>query len=223
MVDLSNCILNRKSVRAYKETPVPKQLLTKILDEARRSPSCANTQPWEFAVFGGQIMEEMRKAYQERFLSGVPPTPEIPYPFMAWPEPYRSRRLALSRKQYLFLGIDPNNGEQVQKHGLKGYSFFGAPNGIILYVDNTLPAWSILDVGMVLQTILLLAHNYGLGCCPQVQMIVYPDIIRRLMNIPPSKKIVVGVAIGYPNEDDIINKYVSDRLALDEMVTWHGI
>lgn len=204
-MDLTNCILTRRSVRAYKAPPVPKELLTKILDEARRSPSCANTQPWEFAVFGGQVMEEMRKASRERFLSGAAPNPEIPYPFMAWPEPYRSRRLALSRKQYLFLGIEPDNSEQVQLFWLRGYSFFGAPNGIIIYIADTLPAWSILDVGIVLQTILILAHDYGLGCCAQLQMVVYPDIIRRLMDIPPSKKIVIGVSIGYPDKDDIIN------------------
>ena len=222
-MDLKNCILTRKSVRAYKAAPVPKELLARILDEARRSPSCANTQPWEFAVFGGQTMEEMRKAYRERFLSGIAPNPEIPYPFMAWPEPFRSRRMALSRKQYFHLGIDPDNSEQVKQHGLRGFGFFGAPNGIIIYFSDTLPAWSILDVGIVLQTILLLAHNYGLGCCPQVQMVAYPDIIRRLMNIPSSKKIVVGVSIGYPDEEDIINKGVTDRLALDDMVTWHDI
>lgn len=222
-MDLTNCISTRKSVRAYKTTPVPKELLTRILDEARRAPSCANTQPWEFAVFGGQVMEEMRKAYQKRFLSDVSPHPEIPYPFMAWPEPYRSRRLELSRKQHLFLGIDSENKEQVKQFWLRGYNFFGAPNGIIIYIADSLPAWSILDVGLILQTILLLAHNYGLGCCVQLQMVVYPDIIRRLMNIPPSKKIVVGMSIGYPEEDDINNKFVSDRLTLDEMVTWFGI
>ena len=222
-MDLTNCISTRKSVRAYKATAVPKELLTRILDEARRAPSCANTQPWEFAVFGGQVMEEMRKAYRERFLSGVSPNPEIPYPFMAWPEPFRSRRMALSKKQYLLLGIDADNTEQVKQHSLRGFGFFGAPNGIIIYFSDALPAWSILDVGIVLQTILLLAHNYGLGCCPQVQMVAYPDIIRGLMNIPPSKRIVVGVSIGYPDEEDIINWGVTDRLDLDDMVTWFGI
>jgi len=222
-MDVANGVLTRKSVRAYKATPVPKELLTRILDESRRSPSCANTQPWEFAVFGGRIMEEMRRTYQERFLSGVAPNPEIPYPFMAWPEPFRSRRLALSRKQYLLLGIDPENKEQVKQYSLRGFGFFGAPNGIIIYLSDNLPAWSVLDVGIVLQTILLLAHSYGLGCCPQVQMVVYPDIIRRLMTIPSSKKIVVGVSIGYPDEEDVINKGVTDRLPLDDMVTWHGI
>jgi nitroreductase len=222
-VELMECILTRKSIRAYKPTPVPKELLARILNEAKWSPSCANTQPWEFAVFGGAVMEEMRRAYRERFLSGAPPNPEIPYPFMAWPEPYRSRRLELSRKQYLLLGIDPKNKEQVQQFWLRGYSFFGAPDGIILYIADTLPTWSILDVGIILQSILLLAHHYGLGCCAQLQMIVYPDIIRRLLNIPSGKKIVIGVAIGYPDGEDLINKGASDRLTLDEMVTWHGI
>lgn len=222
-MELTECILTRKSIRAYKATPVPKELVIRILDEARRSPSCANTQPWEFAVFGGQVMEEMRKAFQERFLSGVPPNPEVPYPFRGWPEPYLSRHLELSRSHYHFLGIDSKNEKQVQQFWLRGFGFFGAPNGILIYIADTLPTWSILDVGIVLQTIHLLAHNYGLGCCIQLQMVVYPDIIRRLMDIPPSKRIVIGVSIGYPDEDEIINQYVSDRLALDEMVTWHGI
>lgn len=59
-MDTVECILTRKSVRAYKPRPVPKELLMKILDQAKRSPSCANTQPWEFAVFGGPVMVEMR-------------------------------------------------------------------------------------------------------------------------------------------------------------------
>jgi nitroreductase len=222
-MDLTECILTRKSIRAYKDTPVPKELILKILDEARRAPSSANTQPWEFAVFGGRVMEEMRRAYQERFLSGGKPNPDFPYPFMAWPEPYLSRRMALSRKQQLFIGIDSKNEAQVQQFWLRGYGFFGAPNGIIIYIGSVLPTWSLLDVGLVLQTIVLLARHYGLGTCIQLQMIVYPDIIRRLMDIPSSKKIVIGLSIGYPDEDQIINKCVSERLPLDEMVTWHGM
>ena len=222
-MDAAECVLTRKSVRAYKAKPVPRELLTKILDEAKRSPSCANTQPWEFNVFGGEVMEETRNAYRERFLSGGEAKPEIPYPFNAWPEPYFSRRMTLSRNQHKLLGIDSNNEEQVQQFWLKGYSFFGAPNGIIICISNNLPTWSVLDVGIILQSILLLAHNHGLGCCAQLQMVAYPDIIRKLMNIPASKKIVIGLSIGYPDGDDIINTSVTERLTLDEMVTWHGI
>ena len=222
-MDLTDCVLTRKSIRAYKATPVPRELLARILDEARRSPSCANTQPWEFAVFGGAVMEEMRAAYRERFLTGASANPEIPYPFMAWPEPYRSRRMELSKTQYEFLGIDPDDSKKAQEFWLKGFTFFGAPNGIIISIADTLPAWSILDVGLVLQTIMLLAHNYGLGSCAQLQMVAYPDIIRRLIKIPSSKKIVVGLSIGYPDAEDAMNKFVSGRVPLDEIVTWYGM
>lgn len=226
-MDVVKCVLGRKSIRAFKPNPVPKELLARILDEARRCTSAANTQPWEFAVFGGQVMEEMRKAYRERFLSKVAPNPDRPYDPSVWPEPYRSRREETGRRLYLPMGMERDERELRRQFYLRGYTFFGAPNGIIIYIDsallNPLLAWPILDVGGVLQTVLLLAHNYGLGGCVQAQMVSYPDVIRSLMNIPSSKKIVIGVSIGYPEEDDAINKYVSERAPLEEMVTWHGV
>jgi nitroreductase len=222
-MDLRECVESRRSVRAFKSQPVPKEVLAKILDEARRSPSCANTQPWEFTVFGGQKMEEIRRACKERFLSKAEPNPDIPYPFMEWPEPYRSRRMSLSRGLHELLKIDSNDPEQMQEHGAQGFSFFGAPHGIVICIDNCLPTWSILDVGIMLQTILLLAHDNGLGCCAQLQMVAHPDILRKWLDIPMSKKIVIGISLGYPDEQDVINKHVSERLPLDQMVTWHGM
>lgn len=222
-MDTSSCIGTRKCIRAFKAIPVPKEVLTRVLYEARRSPSCANTQPWKFAVFGGQKMEEIRGAYKERFLSGASPNPDIPYPFMEWPEPYLSRRLSLSREQHRLIGIDSNNPDQMREHSLRGFTFFGAPQGIIIYIDNVLPTWSIFDVGIMLQTIILLAHDSHIGCCPQLQMVVYPDILRTCLEIPLSKKIVIGIALGYPDEDAAINRYVSTRIPLEEMVTWYGI
>ena len=226
-MDLTKCVLTRKAIRAFKTTPVPKELLSRILNEARRCPSASNTQPWEFVVFGGRVMEEMRKAYRERFLSGAKPNPDRPSDPGALPQPYRSRREEVARFHHLLAGIDPDNEEQVKEYTLGGFSFFGAPNGIIVYIDNSLLGplmpFPVFDIGGVVQTIVLLAHNYGLGCCIQGQMVNYPDIIRRLMNIPTSKKMVVGISIGYPNMDDAINKGMTERVPLDDIVTWHGI
>lgn len=223
-MDLAECVLTRKVTRAYKPTPIPKELLTQILDEARNCASAENTQPWEFAVFGGQVMGEMRKANQEHFLAGVNPYPEIPYEASMWPEHYLPRIRGCGRPSLLsILGIDPEDEATRRQLWIKGLGFWGAPNGIVIYIDHSLPTLSIIDVGGVLQTILLLAHNYGLGCCPQEAMVFYPDIVRKLLNIPSSKLIVIGLAIGYPDEDAIINKCKVGRLPLEEMVTWHGI
>jgi len=153
-------------------------------------------------------MEEMRKVYRELFLSRVKPTPDRPSDPEALPEPYRSRREEIVKHHHLSVGIDHNNKEQAKQYTLRGLSFFGATNGIIIYTDSSLMSPSmpfpIFDIGGVVQTIALLAHNYGLGCCIQGQMVNYPDIIRQLMNIPASKTIVVGLSIGYPDMDVFI-------------------
>ena len=227
-MDLTECILTRKSIRAYKATPVPKEILTRIMDEARRCTSCANTQPWEIAVIGGQAMEELKKAQTESFLSGVMPNPDISYPSASsttWPEPYHSRRVVLSRQMRIKAGIDHDDKKQNREYSLKGYTFYGAPNGIIIYIDSSLSEWTIMDVGSFLETILLLAHNYGLGCCPLLQAVSWPDNIRRVLHIPDSKMIVVGLCIGYPDEDDITvsGKHMTDRIPVAEIVTWHGV
>lgn len=220
-MELVKAIMKRKSIRYFKPHPVSKALLSNILEQATRASSCANTQPWEFAVFGGEVIKKMRKAYLERFESGVEPSPDIPE--QKWPEPYFSRRRDSSKKLRIAYGIDPEDEKQLRQWTLRGYSFFQAPNGIVIYIDKELGPWSILDVGSVLMAIQLLAHNYGLGCCVQMQMIRWPDIIRELINIPDSKKIVIGIAIGYPDREDIMRRYTSERVPVEEVVTWHGI
>jgi nitroreductase len=223
-MEVTECILTRKAIRAFKPTPVPKELLTRILNEARRCPSASNTQPWEFAVFGGKVMEEMRKAYRECFLAGAKPDPDRPSAAAGLPEPYRSRREQVSRLHHILVGINHDDPEQVRQYDLRAHSFFGAPNGIIVYIDGSMSdhPFPIFDAGAVTQTIVLLAHSYGLGCCIQGQMVNYPDIIRRLMAIPTSKKMVVGISIGYPDMGDTINKGMTERVALTEIVSWHG-
>lgn len=224
LMDLVDCVLTRGVTRAYKPTPVPKELLTKILGAARNCASAGNTQPWEFAIFGGQVMEEMRKANQERHLAGAPPNSEIPHGPRIWSESFLARIMGRGEPTLLStLGIDPNDVEARQQLWLKGIGFWGAPNGIVIYVEQNLPTLSMVDAGGVLQTILLLAHNYGLGCCPSMQMVSYPDIVRKFLSIPSSKMIVIGLCIGYADDDHPANKFKSFRLPLEEMVTWHGI
>ena len=43
-------IMNRKSIRRYKNDPIPEEVLTRILEAARWAPSGKNLQPWRFIV-----------------------------------------------------------------------------------------------------------------------------------------------------------------------------
>jgi hypothetical protein len=43
--------------------------------------------------------------------------------------------------------------------------------------------------------------HYGLGTCIQDQGVMYPEVLRKLCNIPETKQIIIAIAIGYPNWD----------------------
>jgi len=100
--------------------------------------------------------------------------------------------------------------------------FFHAPNGIIMYMDASLGQWSLVDVGLALENLMLAAWHYGVGTCALAAAVWYPDVLRSLLNIPPSKRIVVGLALGYPDFSSPAMKFRSDREPLETLVTWHG-
>jgi len=112
---------------------------------------------------------------------------------------------------------------------LQGQNFFEAPCVIYLCIDwsfysqsDNLNAWAVLDCGLVAENIMLLATGYGLGTIPQMQAVIYPDVLRNVLAIPDSKFIVLGIAIGYPDWDDPINQFRSEREKLEKVSTWYG-
>jgi nitroreductase len=112
---------------------------------------------------------------------------------------------------------------------LQGLRVFEAPCVIYLLFDrslyqqgDTLNIWPLFDCGLVAENIMLLATKYGLGTIPQIQAVVYPDVLRKVLGIPDSKVIVLGIAIGYPDWDDPVNQLRSEREPLDSVSAWHG-
>jgi nitroreductase len=69
---------------------------------------------------------------------------------------------------------------------------------------------------------MLLAPGYGLGTIPEIQAVLYPDVLRKTLEIPDSKLIVLGIAIGYPDWDEPVNQLRSEREPLDTVTTWYG-
>ena len=69
-MDALECIRTRKSIRAFKPEPVPKEVLTEVIATAGRSPSYKNSQPWEVAVLSGAKKEALSAHVIELFESG---------------------------------------------------------------------------------------------------------------------------------------------------------
>jgi len=225
-MEIVEAINRRKSIRAYKSDPVPREILKEIMELALRAPSWANTQPWEFAVVTGKELEEIRRAFVEK--AEEEPNPDIPRP-REFPEPYDTRRRALGRKALELKGIGREDKEKRRWWLLQGLRLFEAPGAIYICIDHSfyrqgdgLNIWPVFDWGLGAENIMLLATKYGLGTIPQIQAVVYPDVLRKVLGIPDSKLIVLGIAVGYPDWHDPVNQLRSEREPLDNVSTWYG-
>lgn len=219
-MEISEAIDQRRSVRAFKPDLVSQDILRQILQEALRAPSWANTQPWEFAVATGAPLEEIRKKFLEK--SSTSPSPDIQRP-PEFPERYVARIRVLDRQNRLFTPKD------WESRKVQNFRHYGAPAVIYLltgrefyYQSKGLNVWALYDCGAVVQNIALLATKYGLGTIIQAQAAAYPDVLREVLKIPESKIVLLGIAIGYPDWENPINQFRTEREPLESIASWHG-
>jgi nitroreductase len=220
-MDVIEAIKSRHSVRAFKPDPVPREILEDLLTVSLRSPSWANTQTWEFSVVGGPVMKELRDALAARAFAQDDRTPAIAYP--EWTSPFKERRRENGIRLYQALNIGREDEDKKLQWFVDMYRFFDAPNAIYIYTDAGLSEWTIMNVGIIAQTISLAAPAYGLGTVMLAAGINYPDEVRRVLNLPESKQLWIALAIGYPDPDSTVNRFRSNRAPLQEICTWHGI
>ncbi|HUT68980.1 MAG TPA: nitroreductase [Dehalococcoidales bacterium] len=220
-MDVVDAIRERKAFRAFKSDPVPLDILKKIMEQALRAPSWANTQPWEFAVATGKKLKEIQEGFVKKGMQE--PYSEVARPY-EYPEPYMSRIRALAPKDRKEM-----TKEEMEARTLNNFRHYGASTCIYLLVGKPIfqqsrgiNVWSLYDCGSAVQNIMLLATNYGLGTVAQAQAVIYPDIIRKVLGIPEDKLIALGIAIGYPDLDNPINKGRTAREPLDKVVKFYG-
>jgi nitroreductase len=100
--------------------------------------------------------------------------------------------------------------------------FFEAPHGVITFMDSSLGEWSILDIGLAVENLMIAAWHYGVGTCALSAGVIYPDLLHNLLNIPESKRIILAVAVGYPDLSSPKATFRADREPMENLVTWHG-
>lgn len=92
-MDLLRALRTRKSIRAFNPDPVPRSLITQVLEAARWSPSWGNTQPWELVVAGGGGVKRLTADLVAAFAGKAPHNPDVPMP-AAFPDDYQHRFMA---------------------------------------------------------------------------------------------------------------------------------
>ena len=214
----------RKSIRDYKADAVPPSVIKEILEISCRAPSSVNSQPWEFVVLVGDVLDRIRKDNIEKLSRGENSNPDLILPSMPRDGVYRRRQVDLAKQLFKLMDIAREDKEKRFEWIARGFKFFNAPAAIILLCDKALPeVGALLDIGAIMQTICLTAMEFGLGTCIADQGIQYPEIIRRHANVPETKSMLISIAIGYPNLSFPANQIETPREAAENITSWYGI
>lgn len=216
-MDVIQALESRRTVRAFLPEPVPGKTLRAIIQAALRCPSWANTQPWEIYVAGGNTLNRIRREFVERTHRDVPMQLDLAFP-EKWPLVCRQRTRALTAGRADVLGVAPDEPGFHQDFLESNRRFFEAPSVVYLCLDRCLTPWSIFDLGMMTQSILLAAQDYGVESAVAVNLVCYPDVIRNELGIPEELLVVIGVALGYADRSDPADGFRSARRPFAEAV-----
>lgn len=210
-MNIIEAITARHSTRAFLSRPVEKGKLDAVLAAAVRTPSWANTQPWEIFVVAGDTLARIRDGYRQKYAEKAAAAPETPRP-TEWPD------VAENRIRQLQPHMARDCGDAVEQFVALNQTMFNAPVVVYICMDKALSEWSLYDIGAYSQSFMLAAFELGLATIPAITLTLYPDILRRELAIPDNLKITIGIAVGYADKEHGINKFVSARSPLEETI-----
>jgi nitroreductase len=219
-MNVSEAVASRKTIRAFKPDPVPRAVVEEILTKALRAPSGGNLQPWRVYMLMGEAREKFLGLVEEaRQVSPMGEKGE----YNVYPpditEPYRTRRFAVGEQLYATIKIAREDKPGRIRQFQKNYQFFGAPVGLFFTMDRQMQQGQWADLGMFMQTIMLLAREYGLHTCAQEAWSGWSRIIREFFSVPQNEMIFCGLALGYADDGAPINTMVSERAPLSDFLT----
>lgn len=221
-VNVHDAVLSRHSCRSFTQRPVGTATLRELLDTARFAPSGGNLQPWMVHVLTGDSMLRFRAQLTPKLqadpLAGAAEYNVYP-PQMK--EPYRSRRQKSGEDMYGHISVRREDTAARRRQFACNFDFFGAPAAMFFFVDRSMgsPQWS--DLGMFIQSIMLLARERGLETCAQESWAIWHKEVTEFFSVEPALMLFCGMAIGFGDYDAPINRLRTERAAVDEFAVFH--
>ena len=216
-MNVTDAVVARRSIRSFLDTPVSDDLLRELLTKAARAPSGGNVQPWQIQVINGARMQVFLQHMASQEVRENPAYKIYPREL---PSPYRDSRFKVGEDMYGLLGIPREDKAARFAHLARNFEFFGAPAAFFCLIEKTMgpPQWS--DLGMFLQTFMLLAQEAGIDTCAQEAWATRPNAVTSFLQTPDSLMLFCGMAIGYRDPNAPVNTLVSDRMPLETWATW---
>lgn len=222
--DVAGCVSSvmraRRSVRAFKPQPLPRELVQEILEDAACAPSGANIQPWLVHVVSGAVKDELTHALVDAFRAGKAAAPEhFPAPL---PDVFHTRLLDFGARYYGSLGIDRDDTPARMRQTERNFSFFGAPVGLIFSIDRRLKPHSWIDLGLFAQSVMIAAKARGLDTCPQVAFAPLHDTVASHLRMPQDELTAFGMSMGYGDPTAPVNQAGMPRERSDGFARFLG-
>lgn len=218
---VTDAMMSRITVRDFLDKAVPTDVLHSIFETARYTPSGGNLQPWRIHVMTGEVLDGFRdECLAQLIKGGMEEMTFPPYPSPLW-EPQRSWRYKLGEDMYGLLGIPREDKPGRMRWLANNVRFFGAPVGIIVTGHKKLGMPQFLDVGIYLQSLMLLAREAGLHTAPQGWWRGWSEMARKHLDFPEDEHVLVGMSMGYANPEAPVNGLRADRAELAELVNFY--
>ena len=222
-MNIYDVVDSRQSIRDFHDKPVPQDLITKVLVHSLRSPSGGNLQPWKVHVVQGGSLESLKFEMRSKLSNALyVKEPEYDIYPKNLKSPYRERRYRIGEALYGQLGIGREDKKARHQWFLRNFEFFGAPLGLFFVVDREMgsPQWA--DLGMIMQTIMLLFNAEGVDTCAQECWALYPQTVSQFLNLTNDEMVFAGMSVGYGDRDKRINRLRTERAGISELVEFHS-
>lgn len=222
-MNVTEAMVSRRSVRGFLDTRVDRATIEEVLEIASRAPSGGNLQPWRIVALAGSPLRHLTKRMSERLETGGEPD-ESQFPIYP-PQvsaPYRDYRFRNAEQLYGAVGIPREDKAARRAWFARNYQFFGAPVGLFCYVDRQMGSAQWSDLGMYLQSVMLLLQERGLGSCPQEAWSAYHRTVAEIVEPPSEWMLFCGLAVGYEDHDEPANNYRTERAPLEDFASFLG-
>ncbi len=228
-VTIQQALDSRMSARAFTQQAVSKETITDILQMSARAPSGTNKLHWKMFVLQGQrrnsLVAKVCAAHDE-----IRAHPEkaadyreaYDYYPEKWVSPYIDRRRENGWSLYGLLGIGKADKDKMHAQHQRNYKFFDAPVGLMFTLDKVMGRGSLVDYGMFLQSVMLAARAHGLHTCPQAAWNGFANIILPHIGAGADEMLVCGMALGYADDQDIVNTFRTPRETVESFTHWLG-
>ncbi|MBL4826521.1 MAG: nitroreductase [Spongiibacteraceae bacterium] len=220
-MNVSDALQQRRSTRAFLDTPVPTSTLKKLFQTAMQAPSNCNVQPWQVYVASGETRDRLSEQCLSELNSAKAPYPDIDW-CLHFDNEQQQRKFESAATLYAAMGIDRNDKQARKQALIHNWEFFGAPHLAIVTMKKSLGLAGAVDLGIFAQSLVLCITEQGLACCFQASLNQFPGPVRKVLNIPDNDAIMFGLCFGYADLSAPVNTAKTSREPLHSLITFYN-